>query len=45
MMIINADDGTGKGQDFAKGGEDRGVDDACGRYDEGGDEEMYAEEH
>ena len=43
MVIVDADDGAGEGEDLAEGGEDSGVDDTCGRYDEGGNEEDDAE--
>ena len=45
MMIVDADDCTGEGEDLAEGGEDGGVDDSCWRHNEGGDEEKDTEEH
>lgn len=43
MMIVDADDGAGKGENLAEGGEDTGVDDAGGRHDEGGNQEKDTE--
>ena len=43
VFVVDADYCSCKGQDLAKGGEDSGVDDTCGRYDEGGNEEDDAE--
>ena len=45
MMIVDADDGSGEGEDLTKGGEDGGVDDTCGGHNEGGDKEKDSEEH
>ena len=43
MVIVNADDGAGEGEDLAEGGEDSGVDDTCRWDNEGGNEEDDAE--
>ena len=43
MVIVDADDGAGEGEDLAEGGEDSGVDDTCRWDNEGGNEEDDAE--
>ena len=42
-LVVNTDNGTGKGENLSEGGEHRRVDDSHGRYEECRTDEHYAE--
>ena len=45
VMTVNANERTGKGEQFTKGGENGGVDDPHGRHKEGRGDERYAKDY
>lgn len=44
IVVVDADQGAGEGEDLAKSREDGGIDDTRGRYEEGSGDEGHAEE-
>lgn len=44
-MIVHAEQGARKGENLAEGCKDRGVDDSCGRDEEGCGNQHYSECH